>query len=65
MAKRIEGPVTVTAYERARDALTRSYAIIQNRCGSWINALLAAGLGDRLSAKARGKIARGEVAIPS
>lgn len=61
VAARVPGPLTVAAHEDARTEDDIEPHMIQNRCGSWIRALVDAGLGDRLSAKARGKLARGEV----
>lgn len=63
VASRIVGPVTVQAYEAEREPGDAGAAMIQARCGSWIKALLSAGLDDRLSAKARGKLSRGEVQL--
>ena len=60
VAERIDGPVTVMAYEDARDADDPHASIAQKRLGSWINAVAEAGLTDRLSGKARGKWQRGE-----
>lgn len=56
----IVGPVTVLAYEAARAVADPHVALIQSRCGSWIHALIEAGLADRLS-EARGRLERGEV----
>ena len=57
------GPLTVQTYEAARQKGEPSSANMQKLFGSWINALHTAGLDDRLSAKARGRIARGEVIL--
>ncbi|HMR12506.1 MAG TPA: DEAD/DEAH box helicase family protein [Arachnia sp.] len=65
VAARVPGPLTVAAHEDARTEDDIEPHMIQNRCGSWIRALVDAGLGDRLSAKARGKLARGEVDLTS
>lgn len=56
----VEGPLTVVAYERARNGDDPNGAVIQDRLGSWINALVQAGLTDRLSGKARSKWERGD-----
>ncbi|NHB83959.1 hypothetical protein G7085_02830 [Tessaracoccus sp. HDW20] len=61
VAGRIQGPVTVAAYEEARSADDVGANMVMCRCGSWIRGLLEAGLDDRLSGKARGRLARGEV----
>ena len=59
----ITGPVTVQAYENARNPDEPQANLVQKRCGSWIHALHLAGLDHRMSAKARGKLARGEVVL--
>ena len=55
VADRCEGPLTVQLYEAHREPKEPTSAAIQTRCGSWVTALVDAGLSDRMSAKARGR----------
>lgn len=55
------GPLTVQSYEAVRTDDDAAAVMIQRRCGSWVRALIEAGLEGRLSAKGRGKLERGEV----
>lgn len=64
VANLMAGPVTVQAYESCRAASDVQAALIQRRCGSWITALVEAGLAHRMSAKARGKVMSGEAQLP-
>lgn len=57
------GPLTVTSYEAARETDEPGAHLIQSRCGSWIKALHLAGLDHRMSGKALGRVARGEVSF--
>lgn len=50
------GPLTVQSYEDARSDTDVPANLVQRRWGSWVNALKAAGLTERMSAKARGKL---------
>lgn len=58
VADRTSGPLTVQAYEDARNDDDPNAAIAQNRCGSWVDALLEAGLAHRMSRKAKNKLAQ-------
>lgn len=60
-ADTFEGPVTVLAYEAARRPEDPQASMIQMRLGSWIDALVAADLTQRMSGKARMKLARREL----
>lgn len=62
VANFIDGPVTVQAYEAVRRHDDPNGAIIQDRLGSWINAMVLAGLTERFSGKARVKWERGDFA---
>ncbi|MBB1483672.1 hypothetical protein H5392_07325 [Tessaracoccus sp. MC1865] len=64
VASLFTGPVTVQAYETHRQTDDAPAPLIQRRCGSWIAALVEAGLSHRMSAKARGKLERGEMSLP-
>ncbi len=62
-AARFVGPCTVAAYEHERKDDEAPANAIQRRYGSWAAALVAAGLSDRLSGRARGKLERGEIKL--
>ena len=53
VAARTTGPLTVALYEEHRDPTHPNAAMVQSRCGLWINALHEAGLEDRMSTRAR------------
>ncbi|HHV22922.1 MAG TPA: hypothetical protein GXZ30_15530 [Propionibacterium sp.] len=63
VAARVRGVLTVQGYEDARGPGDSAAVVIQNRCRSWVRAMVKAGLEDRLSAKGRGRLQRGEVTI--
>lgn len=50
---RTTGPLTVALYEEHRAPTHPSAAVVQSRCGLWINALHEAGLTDRMSTRAQ------------
>ena len=56
VAKRTTGPITIAFYERHRDPRDAQPAVIQLRCGSWVEALRDAGLEHRMSARARARL---------
>lgn len=60
VARGLEGPVTVQAYEANEGDGDVPAIIIQRRWGSWVNALAKAGLQERMSAKARHKWLSGD-----
>ncbi len=57
VAARTDGPLSVQRYEAARSADEVNAGLIQKRCGSWVDALLEVGLDDRMTVKARRKLA--------
>lgn len=63
VAARVTGAVTVQKYEAVRSNGQPAAIVVQNKWGSWIRALHMAGLDDRMSGKARGRVARGEVVL--
>lgn len=63
VSARTTGTMTVARYESARAAGQPASAAIQHQLGSWILALHRAGLDDRMSGKARGRVERGEVVL--
>lgn len=63
VAEMSRGPLTVASYEAARDTDAPGANLIQSRCGSWIKALHLAELDHRMSGKAVGRVARGEVSF--
>lgn len=62
IASRLDGPLTVEAYEAARGAGQPPGVVVLRRLGSWTNALVVAGLTDRFSRKSRQKWERGDYA---
>lgn len=64
VAEGIEGPITVVAYERARSEEYPHANVVQDRCGSWTNAVAEAGLTDRLSAKGFNRWSTGAYRAP-
>lgn len=53
---KMEGPLSIQAYEEARLASDVPANLVQRRLGSWVNALVVAGLSDRLTRKGRGRL---------
>lgn len=53
VASRISGPMSSIAYETHRTAEEPSAGAVGQRCGSWVQAMVNAGLEDRLTTKAR------------
>lgn len=56
VAQRTAGPLSAQAYESARSQREVQTNVIQRRCGSWVNALVTAGLADRLTRKGRARL---------
>jgi hypothetical protein len=56
VAERTTGPITVAFYERHRERQDAQPAVIQLRCGSWVEALRDAGLEHRMSSRARARL---------
>lgn len=53
VAARTVGPLTVALYEEHRAPTHPSAALVQSRCGLWIDALHYAGLEDRMSTRSK------------
>lgn len=60
VAQRMDGLLSLQAYEAARLDSDVPANLIQRRLGSWVNALVTAGLTDRLTRKGRGRLESGE-----
>jgi len=56
VARRTAGPLSVQGYESARREGEVQVNLIQRRCGSWVNALVTAGLAERLTRKGRARL---------
>lgn len=63
VAESTTGSLTVQRYEDSKLPGEPNAAHVQKLCGSWLRALHLLGLDDRMSAKGRGRIARGEVLL--
>lgn len=63
VSERTRGVLTLQGYEAARAPGDPAPPVIMQRCGSWVRAMVKAGLRDRLSGKGRGRLERGEVTV--